>query len=208
MFAYELREIVETRLHQLGMAIQPDALAHIIAMARGLPHYAHLVGQQSAKAALEGRKLVVDIEHIDTAMPGAVSQIDQIILRQYHQATISPRKGNIYKEVLLAASMSPIDDLGYFAPADLQKPLAQILDVPEHKAKVALFGQHLKNLCKLDHGQILEQVGAPRKYRYRFSEPMMQPFIVMNALAQNKITREQVEALSISHYEPKFSNEF
>ena len=206
MFAYELREIVTARLEQLGMAIQPDALAHIVAMARGLPHYAHLVGQQSAKAALESRSLIVDLGHIDKAMPGAVSQIDQIIRRQYHQATISPRQGNIYKEVLLAAAMSPIDDLGYFAPADLQAPLARILKV--HEAKVALFGQHLKNLCEPDHGKILEQVGVPRKYRYRFSEPMMQPFIVMNALANGKTTREEVEALSVSHYEPKFSSEF
>jgi hypothetical protein len=102
--------------------------------------------------------------------------------------------------------MSPIDDLGYFQPADLQKPLADILGVKE--AKVSLFGQHLKNLCEPDHGKILEQVGAPRKYRYRFSEPMMQAFILMTARAQNRITREQVNRLAVSHYEPKLSNEF
>ncbi|MDP5279926.1 ATP-binding protein [Sphingomonas sp. DG1-23] len=206
MFSSELREIIETRLAQLGMAIQPDALALIVAMSRGLPHYAHLVGQQSARVALEKKKLVVDLSHIDEAMPGSVGQIDQIIRRQYHQATISPRKGNIYKEVLLAAALSPIDDLGYFAPADLQSPLAEILGVPE--TKVSLFGQHLKNLCEGDHGRILEQVGVARKYRYRFSEPMMQPFIVMNALAGGTISRERITALSVSHYEPRFSSEY
>lgn len=206
MFSAELRQIIETRLERLGMTIDPDALAYIAASSRGLPHYTHLVGQRSAKAALERRSLNITLDDIDTAMPDAVGQIDQIIRRQYHQATLSPRQGNIYKEVLLAAAMSPIDDLGYFQPADLQKPLAEILKVPE--TKVSLFGQHLKNLCEPDHGKILEQVGVSRKYRYRFAEPMMQAFILMSARAKGQITREQVNQLAVSHYEPKFSNEF
>jgi Cdc6-like AAA superfamily ATPase len=206
MFSSELREIIDTRLERLGMTIDPDALAYIVASSRGLPHYTHLVGQRAAKAALERRSLNITIDDIDAAMPDAVGQIDQIIRRQYHQATLSPRQGNIYKEVLLAAAMSPIDDLGYFQPADLQAPLAEILKVEE--AKVSLFGQHLKNLCEQDHGKILEQVGVARKYRYRFAEPMMQAFILMSARAKGQITREQVNQLAVSHYEPRFSNEF
>jgi len=197
MFSRELREIIETRLRDLSMTIEQDALVYIVASSRGLPHYTHLVGQRSAKAALERRSLKVTIDDIDAAMPDAVGQIDQIIRRQYHQATISPRKGNIYKEVLLAAAMSPIDDLGYFAPADLQQPLAGILGMQE--AKVSLFGQHLKNLCEPDHGKILEQVGVARKYRYRFAEPMMQAFILMTARAKNQISREQINQLAVSH---------
>jgi len=206
MFSYELREIVEKRLDRLGMLIDQDAMAYIVAMSRGLPHYTHLVGQRSAKAALEAQHLKITIDDIDAAMPDCVGQIDQIIRRQYHQATISPRQGNIYKEVLLAAAMSPIDDLGYFQPADLQKPLAQILGQTE--TKVSLFGQHLKNLCETDHGRILEQVGVPRKYRYRFAEPMMQAFILMSARSQGKITREQINSLAVSHYEPRLSSDF
>lgn len=206
MLSHELKEIIETRLKQLGMMIDPEALAYIIASSRGLPHYTHLVGQRSAKAALERLSLNISIDDIDSAMPDAVGQIDQIIRRQYHQATISPRKGNLYKEVLLAAAMSPIDDLGYFAPADLQRPLASILNVDQ--VKVSLFGQHLKNLCEVDHGKILEQVGVARKYRYRFTEPMMQAFILMTARAKGQISREQINQLAVSHYEPKFSNEF
>jgi DNA polymerase III delta prime subunit len=206
MYSSELRKIIETRLGELGMAIQPDALAHVVTLARGLPHNVHLVGQRSAKAALEKRSMIVDLQHVDDAMPEAVGQIDQLIVTQYHRATISPRKDNLYKEVLLAAALAPIDDLGYFAPVDLEKPMAVLLGRSE--VKVSLFGQHLKNLCEEDHGRILEQVGTARKFRYRFSEPMMQPFILMNARASGQITREQIAELSVSHYEPKFSNGF
>lgn len=206
MFRSELREIVDTRLSELGMSMDGEAMEYVVAMSRGLPHYTHLVGQRSAKRALERNSLTITIDDIDGAMPDCVGQIDQIIRRQYHQATISPRKGNIYKEVLLAAAMSPIDDLGYFQPADLQKPLAEILGTPE--AKVSLFGQHLKNLCMDDHGKILEQVGVARKFRYRFKEPMMQAFIILMARSENMITREQVSQFAVSHYEPKLSSAF
>jgi DNA polymerase III delta prime subunit len=206
MFPSELREIIETRLPRVGMAIQPDALAHIIALSRGLPHYTHLFGQRAAKAALERRSLIIDLDDIDTSMGDCIEQIDQVIRKQYHKATISPRRGNLYKEVLLAAALAPVDDLGYFAPADLRSPLSALLGGAD--APVSLFGQHLKNLCEEDHGHILEQVGSPRKYRYRFAEPMMQPFILMNGRRNNLITREQVDELAISHYEPKLSSDF
>ena len=206
MFPSELRRIVEARLPRIGMSIQPDALAHIVALSRGLPHYTHLFGQRAAKSALERKSLIIDLDDIDSSMPDCIEQIDQVIRKQYHQATISPRRGNLYKEVLLSAALAPVDDLGYFAPADLRSTLSVLLGGGD--APVSLFGQHLKNLCEVDHGRILEQVGTPRKYRYRFAEPMMQPFILMNGRRNNLISRQQIDELAVSHYEPKLSSDF
>jgi hypothetical protein len=95
--------IIEHRLPDLGMTIRQDALAYIVSLSRGLPHYTHLFGQQSAKKALEDRTLIIDIKHVD-AIPACIEETAQTIREQYHKATISPRKGNIYKEVLLAAA--------------------------------------------------------------------------------------------------------
>ena len=206
MFASELRQIIEDRLPSLGMNIQPDALAHIVALSRGLPHYTHLLGQQSAKKALEARELKVDLPHVELALSACIEQTNQTVRAQYHKATISPRRGNIYKEVLLAAALSEVDDLGYFQPAALKKPLGVLLNRIE--AKVSLFGQHLKKLCEEDRGKILEQIGSERKYRYRFVEPMMQSFILMNGLKKNLITKGQVADLTATHYEPDLSIEF
>ena len=88
----------------------------------------------------------------------------------------------------------------------LRRSLAELLkrgDVP-----VSLFGQHLKTLCEKDRGKILEQTGSERKYRYRFVEPMMQPFILMQGLRSGLITRNQVDSLASTHYQPRFSGEF
>ena len=206
MVSSELREIINARLCRVGMSIQPDALAQLVALSRGLPHYTHLFGQRSAKAALERHSIIVELDDIDTSMPDCIEQIDQVIRKDYHQATITPRRGNLYKEVLLAAALAPVDDLGYFAPADLRGPLKVLLGGAD--APVSLFGQHLKNLCEDDHANLLEQVGTPRKYRYRFAEPMMQPFVLMNGRRNNLITRQQVDELAVSHYEPRLSSDF
>ena len=196
----ELKEIIEKRLPALGMGIQPDALAHIVALSRGLPHYTHLFGQQSAKKALESRSLTINIGYVDRAIPDCIEETAQTIREQYHRATLSAHQGNIYREVLLAAALIQVDDLGYFAPVDLRCTLAGLINRPELKG--SLFGQHLKTLCNDDRGSILEYTGSARKYRYRFVEPMMQPFILMHALRAGIITRQQVNAIAATHYEP------
>lgn len=202
----ELKQIIDKRLPNLGMKIRGDAMAHIVSLSRGLPHYAHLFGQQSAKLCLENNQLIIDIKHVEQALPACIAETAQTIREQHHKATVSQRKGNIYKEVLLAAALVQVDELGYFAPADLQKPLAAILKRDE--AKVSLFGQHLKSLCEPDRGKILEQIGTDRKFRYRFVEPMMQPFILVQGLRTEQITRQQVNDLAATHYQPRFSNAF
>jgi hypothetical protein len=164
-----------------------------------------LFGQQSARVTLEDHKLTVAMKHVDRAIPECVARTNQTVREQYHSATTSPRKNNLYKDVLLAAALSQVDDLGYFAPADLCAPLAALMKSP---APVSLFGQHLKTLCEEDRGPILEQKGAPRKYRYRFVEPMMQPFVLMQGLQGGAITRKEVMSLAATHYQPKFSNAF
>src|SRR6266446_797437 len=127
MFPSELQEIINRRLPELAMDIQQDALAHVVALSRGLPHYTHLFGQQAAKMALKRRDLIIDSDHVEAAIPACIEQTAQTVREQYHKATISPRRGNIYKEVLLAAAWAEVDDLGYFAPAALRRPLAALL---------------------------------------------------------------------------------
>lgn len=206
MASVELRQIVAQRLPPLGMAIQPDALDYIVALSRGLPHYTHMFGQQAAKVAAETRELMVDVSHVERAVPVCIEETAQTIREQYHTATISPRKGNIYKEVLLAAALVRVDDLGYFQPADLRNALGTLLKKVD--APVSLFGQHLKNLCEPDRGAILEQVGSDRKYRYRFAEPMMQPFVLLQGLRNRMITRQQVNELAATYYQPMPSSGF
>ena len=202
----ELTDIIKSRLVPQLMDVRGDALAYIIALARGLPHYAHLIGQKAAIHAIKAHKLIVELDHVEAALPQCVQETSQMIREQYHEATLSPRKDNIYKEVLLAAALSNVDDLGYFQPVALCKPLAELLGKPS--TLVAVFGQHLKILCAEDRGKILEVTGTVRRFRYRFVEPMMQPFILMSGLQNGTITRDQIGALAANYYEPRLSTDF
>lgn len=205
MTASELREIINQRLPRVDMTISEDALEHIVALSRRLPHYTHLIGQRSAKKALEGRSLNVDLRHVEESLPECVAETQQTIRAQYHKATTSPRRENIYKEVILAAALAEVDELGYFQPASLCEPLTALL---QRTAPVSLFGQHLKTLCQEERATMLEQTGSERKYRYRFVEPLMQPFVLIQGLRGNLITREQIQRLGASHYEQTLSSEF
>ena len=96
------------------------------------------------------RTLIVGISHVERALPACISETAQTIREKYHKASISPRAGNIYKEVLLAAALSQVDELGYFAPVGLRRELAKLLRRDD--APVSLYGQHLKVLCEDDRG--------------------------------------------------------
>lgn len=205
MFPSELREIVTVRLPKIGMSIDDDALAYIVSLSRGLPHYTHLIGQQAAVKALDITTLRVALEHVDAALPYCIEKTAQTVQQRYHQATHSPRQGNIYKEVLLAAALAAVDDLGYFPPIALRKPLTALLG---RDAPVSLFGQHLKILCEADRGPILQQTGAERRFRYRFVEPMMQPYVLMDGLRKGRISRQQIAELAATHYEPRLFDDF
>jgi hypothetical protein len=180
----ELEEIIDKRLAKIGMTIQPEALSRIVSLSRGLPHYTHLLGQFAALRAIDDRVTELSLRHVSAAQSDCLGRVDQTIRHQYHQATQSPRGSNIYREVLLACALADADDLGFFPAKAVELPLTRIIGKPHD---VAMFGQHLKRLCEPTRGQILELTGTPRRFRYRFVEPLMQPYIILRGITDRLI---------------------
>ena len=103
----------------------------------------------------------------------------------YQKAIRSQRKGTLFREVLLACALAEVDDQGYFASADVRGPLCEITgksyDIPN-------FSQHLdKFSADTDRGPVLERAGTSRRFRFRFINPLLQPYIIMRGLADSKI---------------------
>ena len=201
----ELAETVERSSGKAGMTISPDASFRIISISAGLPHYAHLLGQQAARKALESRTFTIGVEHIDGAIGACVSETAEIVKDQYLRATRGSREIGIFGKVLLASALAPVDSVGYFGPNDLRVPLAELMG--KDKAFLSGYGYHLKRLCEEDCGSVLMRTGSKRKHRYRFVEPMMQPFILMKGLSSGLITWEQIAALGSEHYGPRFDTD-
>ncbi len=201
----ELQEIIDKRLSKLGMSITRPGVAQITALSRGLPHYTHLLGQYAARRAIDGRTLVVDVPHVDGAEKDCLDRVDQSIREQYHRATHSPRGGNIYREVILGCALAEADDLGFFPAKAVEEPLSIIMKKPYD---VAMFGLHLKKLCEADRAELLEQTGSPRRFRYRFAEPLMQPYVILRGLSDGLIDKPTLERLMPSPVQPRLSGGF
>ncbi|HZB24323.1 MAG TPA: ATP-binding protein [Gaiellaceae bacterium] len=67
----ELSQIVERGIAEARLTIEPDAVAEIATLADGFPHYAHLLGQESGRVALEDLRAHVTPDDVRTAASDA-----------------------------------------------------------------------------------------------------------------------------------------
>lgn len=185
----ELMLIISHGVKVLDMRIDESANKYIAALSQGLPHYTHLLGLHSTRAAIDAGTRHVQLSHIDQAITKALDASQQTLQRAYHQATTSQRKDSLYGHVLLACALAETDQLGYFAAVDVRAPLSRMVGKPY---EIAAFSRHLSDFCEEDRGYALQRTGVPRRYRFRFKNPLMQPFTIMQGLAHGQITRDDL----------------
>lgn len=190
----ELRDVIKRGLNVLDMTIDEPARERIVWLSQGLPHYTHLLTQEAAKALLWSDGVgATNISSVDVlaGMRKAVGNSPQTLTKRYHQATSSPRDRTLYPDVVLAAAVTQGDDLGYFAPAQIREPMREITG--RHDLEIPAFSPHLHKLCEPDRGAILQRTGTPRRYRFRFSNPLLQPYSLMKALADGNTTTDLLD---------------
>lgn len=189
MFEGEMLSILEKGFKQAEMEIDLDARYDIAALSHGLPHNVHEMGRLAGYAALDSDRTRVTQSDIEAAIRDAVRNAEHTVRSKYCIATLSPHQNNIYQQILLAAALSPTNDLGYFSAGDLREPL---IAITHKKYGIDGYMKHLKSFCGEPRGQILEMRGERRRYRFRFIDPVMQPFVLMKGVADGLITKEQV----------------
>src|SRR5207244_3278821 len=114
-------------LHETGMNITAAALGQITRVSRGLPHYAHLLGLHSGRAACDSKSVQVTEPHIDMAVDSAIREAQASIQGDYSKAITSSRIEARYEEVLLACALAEADEWGWFYPRNVRAPLEKIL---------------------------------------------------------------------------------
>ncbi len=179
----ELNEIVNKGLQTIPMTITADALEYISSLSQGLPHYMHLLAQRSAYKAVDSGREEIQKDDVNEAIKDALSKVQQSILSLYHRATMSARD-TLYSQVLLACALSKVDALGYFAAADVREPMSQIMG---KRYDIPAFSRHLNDFCEQTRGPILQKIGTRRKFRFRFLNPLMQPYVIMQGLSSHLI---------------------
>jgi energy-coupling factor transporter ATP-binding protein EcfA2 len=191
----ERREVLEKILPRLGMRIDSDALAKVASLSRGLPSYVHSLGQSAALAAIQRKSLNINENDVDAAVRRVLEKSEESVQENYAKAVHSNRNDSMYREVLLACALAETNDRGTFAPAAVCVPLTGILK-REKQIEISAFQQHLQKFITPERNHILVRIGHERSYRYRFADPMMQPYVIMKGVEQELVDPRALEALS------------
>jgi hypothetical protein len=177
MTHHESAEIVRQGMAAAEMTVDDGFVEQIIDISQGLPHYTHLISQHGARHCVEAGRLRVRAEDSGQAVSLALNDVSQSVRELYHRATSSNRD-TIYEQVLLACARSRKDEIGEFGSAELRRPLKEITgrdyDIPA-------YSTHLNAFASPDgqRGGILEKKGTQARFRYRFIDPLMPPYVLM-----------------------------
>jgi Cdc6-like AAA superfamily ATPase len=207
MSTEELKQLILTRYNRCGITTDADAVWKIIFLSRGLPYYTHSLAMHAARYAIDNRRIAVKHEDVDKALEGAITELDQSIKEKYVMAVRSQRaEDTLYAPVLLACAFAATDELGRFQQTAVTSPLNRI--VPGKNYQASTFALHMNAFTEPDRGCVLQRFGAARNYRYRFADPMMQPYVILKGLNEGRLTDEIAEIFATRpQLELSFSDE-
>jgi Cdc6-like AAA superfamily ATPase len=194
----ELLEIVANGVGALGMTVEEPASRYIAKLSQGLPYYTHLLGLYATRDAIDADETEVRLQNVDAAICAAIEGVQQTLEHAYHRATMSHRSDALYTQVLLACALAETDQLGYFAAVDVREPMSHIMG---RRYEIPAFLRHLADFCREDRGPVLERIGVPRRYRFRFRNPLLQPFVIMRGLAAELISRTELSESGVTQRE-------
>jgi hypothetical protein len=188
-----LNEIINLRLKLTPHKLEGDARWKTVMLARGLPFYVHMLGKHAFQHCVSDRRLIVTDSDVDVAMDTFISQTEQSFYEDYRRSTESNQADANFRQVLLACALAKTDESGFFSPTSVIAPLTKILKRPIQHAN---FQRHLTEFISEERGNVLIRRGKERQYRYRFKDPMMQPYIIMKGIRDNMVDDSTRSALS------------
>lgn len=187
----EMEDILGRGLPQVPLAIETAARDSIVTMAEGLPHFVHLLALHAGTLAIEDDRDTVTVADVERAI--GVAAKTHTMGSAYTRAVRSNQRANLYQQVLLACAFAHKTD-GWFRASDVKGPLTKILG---RDTTIQGYARHIEEFSTDDRGNTLTKNGTPRRFRYRFKDPLLQPFVKMVALDRcivNPTTFEQLEA--------------
>lgn len=199
----ERKEIVETRLRKLGMAIDGDAKWTIVNLSKGLPAYVHALGKFAVFSAIEDMRMKITLADVEKAVEGVVTSSQQTLRDSYDTATRSNHAKARFRPMLTACALAKCDDSGFFMPAAVREPLASITN---RSVDIADFTDMLTEFAER-RGKILERTGEARAYRFRFANPAMQPYVLMRGIQSGLVDEKVKRALSSSEQGDLFASD-
>ncbi len=186
----ELGSIIVQGCAKAGLAAKPDAVRDIAVLSEGLPHYTHLLGLHAGLRVVQDDRDEITAADVRQAIPRAVDR--HTILSDYQRATRSARKDALFAQVLLACALAPKNPLGFFTSGAIRDPLEIIAG---RRIEIPAFSNHLSQFLEAERGSVLQREGSSRRYFYRFTDPIFQPYVILTGLSQRLISDEQLRLI-------------
>ena len=179
----ELIQVIEKGYNSAGLTITDHAKEEIVSLSQGLPHFTHLLSLESANTALEFDRTEVDVDDVHASTKTAVHQ-SHSMLSAYLKATNSPQKNSLFEEVLLACALAKKDELGWFSGSNVVTPLSHLMG---RVYSLPYFARHLNEFSLEKRGPILQKHTIHRQHKYRFFNPLIEPFAIIRALSSGML---------------------
>lgn len=168
-----------------------------------MPYYVQMLGKHSSFNTVSERRLEIGTNDVEVAMDRFLADSSQSFQDDYQEATQSNQKDNLFRQVLLACALADTDDSGFFTPTDVIEPLTAILHKPKRHAH---FERHLREFMSADRGEVLIRRGDERQYRYRFNDPMMQPYVIIKGIRDGMVDEQTRKKLLLYREQPSLPN--
>ena len=184
----ELEEIIRKGFKKIHMKYERATPGAIARLSQGFPHYTHQLGLYAGLEALRRDRMEIRVSDVQVAIENAIADALATTQSAYVQSIRSTKKENLYERVLIACAIANQDELGYFAPVDVKKPLCLMVG-NEHRSPN--FGPHLAKFCGKERGKILEriEIGSSHRCRYRFRNPLMRPYVFLRGVSSGLVPK-------------------
>jgi Cdc6-like AAA superfamily ATPase len=187
MSILELREIITKGEKEAGIHFDNASTEQIVMLSAGLPHYTHTLAKFAAENAITEREsTTINMIDVSEAVRRTV-EAPGSLLSAYEQATQSSRD-TYFRQVLLACALTSKSELGLFSAGDVRGPLEMVMG---KKYDIPSFSRHLKALCSDSRGAVLEKMESRK---YRFKNPLLQPFVIIHGLSHGLLSPEKLIA--------------
>jgi len=188
----ELEGIITKGAEAIDLRVAPHQLEQIASLSEGLPHYTHALGLYAAQRAIEEDRDVLNDTDIEAAKSMSVRKAQRTIITAYNKATRSAHQDVLFDKVLLACALAKKDELGMFAARDVAQTMSLVMKT---QYDIPAFARHLKQFSGEERGNILQRHGEPRRYFYRFDDPMMQPYVILTGLSNETINDDRLREI-------------
>jgi DNA polymerase III delta prime subunit len=187
----ELSQIVRKGFANLKLTISDQVHREITFLSHGLPHYTHLLALEAGKSAIDRGSSVIEGQDLTAALSQVVKS-KHSVANEYHAAVCSAQKSSKHMMILLACALAKRDYQGYFQASDAAATMAALWGGDQ---SASIIPRRLEDFTTAKRGSVLEREGAMRQFKYRFSNPLLQPYAIISSLSEGLITDQQVRAL-------------